>query len=105
MLKVNMEYRKGILFVRLKGDITKYTYQDLLEYLEPIIKNKGIKYLVLNLDSIDIIDSYGKQALKIIISETKANKGKGLICNTKEVFDESIKVVKDELMAFKLLKV
>ena len=25
MLKINMEYRKGILFVRLKGNLNKYT--------------------------------------------------------------------------------
>ena len=105
MLKINLEYRKGILFIRLKGELTRFTYQSLLNYLMPLINEKGIKYLVFNLDCIKLIDKAGKDALKIIISETKRNRGGGIICNTKTKFDENIRVVKDELVAFKLLKV
>ena len=105
MISINMEYRKGILFIRLKGELTKFTYEKLMNYLIPMIKEKGIKYLVLNLNSINLIDNYGKSALKTIISTTRFNSGIGLICNTKTKFDESIRVVKDELTAFNLLKV
>ena len=105
MLKVNMEYRKGILFARLKGELTKFTYKDLLKYFLNLINEKGIKYLVINLNSINLIDSVGKDALKKIINETKRNNGKGIICNTRVIFDDNVKVVKDELMALTLLKV
>lgn len=105
MIKINMEYRKGILFIRLKGELTRFTYEKLMNYLIPMIREKGIKNIVLNLNSINLIDNYGKAAIKSIISETKYHSGKGLICNTKTRFDESIRVVKDELTAFNLLKV
>ena len=105
MLKINLEYRKGILFIRLKGKLTRFTYPSLLNYLSPLINEKGIKYLVINLDCIKLIDKMGKEAIKIIITEVKKNHGYGIICNTKTKFDDSIRVVENELKAFTLLKV
>ncbi len=105
MLKINMEYRKGVLFARLKGELTRFTYENLIKYFLSLINDKGIKYLVFNLDNINLIDKVGKDALKTIINETKRNSGKGIICNTKVLFDDSIKVVKNELIALTLLKV
>ena len=43
MLKINMEYRKGILFVRLKGNLNANTAPRFEEYAIPIIKDYGIK--------------------------------------------------------------
>ena len=56
MLKINMEFRKGILFVRLKGELNKYTYKGLNDYLSPIIEEQGIKYLVINLACLNKMD-------------------------------------------------
>jgi len=39
MLKINLEYRKGILFVRLKGNLNANTSKKFLEYAIPIIKD------------------------------------------------------------------
>ena len=105
MLGLNMEFRKGIFFLRLNGELTRFTYVKLLDYILPIIKNKGIKYIVINLSGIKLIDNVGKNALKSIIKEVKKNKGKGLICNTKTIFDDNVRVVKNELIALTLLKV
>ena len=38
MLDINMEFRKGILFVRLGGILSDDTYIDLDDHLEEIIK-------------------------------------------------------------------
>ena len=46
MLKINLEYRKGILFVRLKGNLNKNTAPKFMEYTLPIIEDYGIKYMV-----------------------------------------------------------
>ena len=105
MLKINLEYRKGILFIRLKGELTKYTYPTLLNYITPLINEKGIKYLVINLDYIKLIDKVGKNTLKTILLEAKKNHGCGIICNSKIKFDDSLKIVDNELKAFTLLKV
>ena len=105
MLKINLEYRKGILFVRLKGELTKNTYKLLNEHLLSIVKEQGIKYIVFNLARVDYIDKYGKYSLKSIINETKKNYGKSLICNAKVKFDDRYKIIDNELMAFKTVKI
>ena len=105
MLKINMEYRKGILFIRLKGELTKFNYLDLINYLSAIIRDKGIKYLVFNLSYLDLVDNYGKDAIKTIISEVKRNSGKGLVCKTKINFEEKVRIIDSELCAMQILKV
>jgi len=99
MLKINLEFRKGILFVRLKGYLTRYTYKCFEDYLIPLIKNHGIKYLVYNLEEVALMDSQGKKSLKKGITAAKKNKGKGGICNAKKVLDNEFKAFENELAA------
>ena len=99
MLKINMEYRKGILFVRLRGNLTRYTYQCLEQYLLPVIENHGIKYLVYNLEAITIIDGYGRASLKKGVAAAKRNQGVGALCNAKTTLKNEFKVFEDELAA------
>lgn len=54
MLKIDIEYKKGILFVRLLGDVNKSTIKDM-EIVDNIIKKAGIKYLLINLEKVVII--------------------------------------------------
>ena len=103
MLKINMEYRKGILFIRLKGNLTKYTVKSLNNYLIPVISKQGIKYLVYNLGAVKIIDNYGKAFLLKGIETVRSNEGEGLLCNTEIYFSEDFKVVDSELTALSLI--
>lgn len=105
MLKINMEYRKGILFIRLKGELTRFNYQSLNDYLLSLIDDQGIRYIVLNLKYLNLIDNYGKATLKTIISETTRNNGKGLICHSKIRFDDTIRIIDNELSALNIIKV
>lgn len=105
MLKINMEYRKGVLFVRLKGDLTKYTVNSLNDYLIPVISKNGIKYIVYNLRAVTVIDNYGKDSLKKGVAAVKINNGEGLICNTNLTLNDEFKIVKDELSALSLSEV
>lgn len=100
-----MEYRKGILFIRLKGELTKYTYKSLGNYLIPVIYNQGIKYVVFNLANINVIDEYGKKCLKESIKATNSNKGRGLICSTHLILNNEFKIVDNELAAMKLISI
>ena len=45
-----MEFRRGILFIRLKGDLNKNTIKGVID--------EDFKYVVLNLDKMYSIDSY-----------------------------------------------
>ena len=49
MLKMDMEYSKGILFVRLDGFLNRKTTYKINKYLLAILLDNKIKYLVYNL--------------------------------------------------------
>ena len=105
MLKINMEYRKGILFIRLKGELTRFNYQNFNDYLLSLIEEKGIRFIVLNLSYLKLIDNYGKDCIRTIISEAKNNNGNCLICNPKIRFDDTVRIIDNELSALNILKI
>lgn len=105
MLKINMEYRKGILFVRLKGNLNANTSDKFLEYVIPIIKDYGIRYVVYNLGELVCLDSIGEKALISAGEEAKMNQGKVLIVNNKINTITDYDNVSNELVALNILKV
>lgn len=105
MLRINMEYRKGILFVRLKGNLNANTAPKFEEYALPIIKDYGIKYVVYNLSELHSLDSDGEKALIRGGEEAKVNDGKVLIVNNRINSCLDYDNVSNELVALDLLKV
>ena len=105
MLKINMEFRKGVLFIRLKGSLTKNTVKSLNDYLIPVIIKQGIKYIVYNLSGLTVIDNYGKESLERGVEAAKLNHGEGLICNTKLNLNNKFKIVENELAALSLINI
>lgn len=105
MLKINMEYRKGILFVRLKGNLNANTAPKFEEYTIPIIKDYGIKYVVYNLSELVSIDSRGENALIKGGDEAKINDGRVLIVNNSINSNLEYDKISNELVALDLLKV
>ena len=94
-----MEYKKHVLFLRLKGNLNSNTSSYFSEYTMPIIDEYNIKYLVINLNSINTIDNKGYLSLKNSIETVKSNKGKVLIIDNNNYYFDN------ELVALKLLKV
>lgn len=105
MLKINLEYRKGILFVRLKGNLNANTTPRFKEYTIPIIRDYGIKYMIYNLSELVSIDSIGEKALLEGVDCVNTNKGKVLLVNNKVNANLCINKASDELIALDLLKV
>lgn len=103
MLKINMEYRRGILFIRLKGNLSKNTVSKFEEYTVPIIKNYGIRYVVYNLNNIATLDNEGISSINNSVSLIRKNKGKVLIVSKKdkELFNNIS--ISNELVALELL--
>lgn len=81
MLKIELEFRKGILFVRLNGKLNKYTKNKLDEEVLPVILKHGIVNLVINLDKLTSIDTYGINALININSVVYSLNGKLTVCS------------------------
>lgn len=104
MLRIDTEFRKGILFVRLSGKIANESY---LESINSLIENIGIRYIVLNIENLKGIDvnsinhiiDYNKEILK--------NERRLLICDTNmnrnRIFKNTIPNIKCEIEAFSLI--
>lgn len=94
VIDTNLEYNKGVLFVRLNGFINHDMSYKLNTFLVPKILEKGIKYLVFNLYEVDDIDEFGLDALLNVKCAIKTNKGKICLCEISEYLDKKIKYLK-----------
>lgn len=106
MLKINMEYRKGILFVRLMGRLNKDTSYKLEDFLIKTITKHGIKYLVYNLDNLYSIDQKGIKTLQKGIKAVEKNNGSVMVCSTSptlDIKDLNVAYINSELSALNLL--
>lgn len=84
MLDINMEFHKGILFVRLSGTLNKDTIDKLSLEVTNFIKENGIRNIVFNISNLDHIDCYGINALLNNYEICKQNNGKSLVCGINE---------------------
>ena len=85
MLKIEIEYKKGILFVRLIGEGNKSTIKTM-DIVDNMIKRAGIKYLLINLEKVVIIN---QEEIISLISKYKnliGKDGKLLICGYYDSF-------------------
>ena len=109
MFKINLEYVKGILFVRLKGNLNKKTSQKIYNYLVPVIMKYGIKYIVYNLYELETIDDMGIKSFNYTKSAVQSNQGIIYICELPESLKNEfvatdIDIIKNELSAMELIK-
>ncbi len=104
MLKINMEYKNGILFVRLIGSLDKITTTKLIDSLIPIIIKHGIRYLVYNFNELNNLDDVGYKSLLMAYNAINKNNGKVLVVNNRFDIKEFVEV-SNELKALELLKI
>jgi anti-anti-sigma factor len=100
MLKINFEFRKGIFFIRLIGNLNRKNYK-YEEELKSLILENQFKYIVINTDCLQKIDVDGLNYLFEIFSLTKSNQGNLIICDKKSIFrrllNNKIPSISDEL--------
>ena len=111
MLKIDIEYRKGILFVRLIGDINKSTIKDM-EVVDNMIKKAGIKYLLINLEKVAIIRPDEVSKLISKYNNLIGDDGKLVICGYYNPMKLSINTTDDkvylsnkEISAFNIINI
>ena len=80
MLKMDLEYVGGILFVRLDGTLNSKTSSKISNYLTPILKKHQIKFLVYNLERLKSIDETGTDAILSTKCTIKKSHGKIYLC-------------------------
>lgn len=112
MLNVGTEFRKGILFVRLKGDLNKDTIYKLNKKVTNIVKDSGIRNVVFNLERLKSIDIKGINSIFYNYELCKKNNGRSLLCGNNDNIRKRLKSsrlinyvyeISDELTAIKIL--
>ncbi len=110
MLKMDLEYNRGILFVRLDGSLNRRSSYKLNSYLVPILLKHRVKYLVYNLYNLYGVDESGLDAILNTKCAIKVNKGKIYMCEVNSDIKPNLKrlrinMTKSELTAFDLIRV
>jgi anti-anti-sigma factor len=75
-----MELRKGVLFIRPCGKLNKHSCEELEKIANNLINNVGIRYMIINLESLEEIDKYGIRILTDIYKNIINNEGIFIIC-------------------------
>lgn len=91
-----MEFCKGILFIRVRGDLNKKTIKGIID--------NDFKYIVLNIDNMYSIDSYSIKYLNEIYNKFKDKKGKLIICDKFNISKRLLKEIPKVESEFAALK-
>ena len=112
MLNVGTEFRKGILFVRLKGHLNKDTINKLNKRVTNVVKENGIRNVVFNFTNLKSIDIKGINTIFYNYELCKNNQGMSLFCGNNDNIRNKLKKsrlinyiyeIKDELSAIRIL--
>ncbi len=105
---LDLEYNKGILFIRFKNNIDKKISKEINQGLIPKVLEQKIRYIVLNLYEVENVDSFGLDSLLNLKCAVRSNKGKICLCEISKELNQKIKLInirriKDELKAFDVI--
>lgn len=85
MFKTNIEYKKGILFIRVDGILDKKNSKELKNSVIPILLKNGFRYVVLNLNDVNYIDSFGIDLIDDINNIVMKFNGKTTLIKNKKI--------------------
>lgn len=80
MLNTEIEYKRGILFVRLIGEVNLRTLNTLNINVSDIITKAGIKYMVLNMEKAKVEDNVNFDKSIGDFESDLGDNGKLLVC-------------------------
>ena len=114
MLDINVEIRKGIMFVRINGELSKKTISKWNDDVKDLIIDNEIRNVVFNVTNLKTIDVKGINSLLYSYEVCKKNKGVSLLCGLNDSIKNKlkqfhilnyIKEVDSELSALSIIKV
>jgi len=101
MLKISFEFRKGIFFIRLIGNLNNKNYIQEENLLKDLIIENKFKYIVINTNYLKKVDLDGLNYLLEIFYLTKMNESNLVICDKNNIFkrllNKSIPSIKEEI--------
>lgn len=110
MLKMDLEYKSQILFIRLDGNLSRRTNYKINNYIMPVLIKHQIRYVIYNLKNLKSIDESGVDAILNTKIEVKKNKGIIYLSEVNERITSKLKRLRipkleNEETAFKKLEV
>lgn len=109
-----LEYRKGILFIRVIGKLVNKEVRELEEKVNQIVRDNEIKNIVINMKYLEEIDIKGINVLYYIYELSNKNNGTVLISDLNIPVKNKLKrsrifnyivEISSELDAFNLIKI
>ena len=85
MLNIKMDFKKGVFFIRLEGDLNNKTIRLFETIVFPIVLRQGFKKVVINFDKLLTIDKKGVNLLIKLNSYLSKNYGRLSLCNLTNV--------------------
>lgn len=110
MINISTKFKKGILNMRIKGNLTSDTISILESEFIKITKKSGCKYILLNLNDVSIIDKEGINMIKKCYEKVLKNNGKFIIYGMDTLFfsevnnNENLYQISEEETAYKIIK-
>lgn len=114
MLNVATEFRKGILFVRLRGHLNKQTIYKLNKKVTNIVRKNGIRNIVFNFANLKSIDFKGINIILYNYELCRNNDGRSMFCGNNDNIRKKLKSsrlvnyvyeTKDELSAIRMINI
>lgn len=109
MLEMNMEFRRGILFIRLNGILNAITSKELTEKINIFVKEKGVKYFTFNLEGLEQITKEGIETIKENYHQIVSFQGNLVLCGVKSegmrTIFEDVYQSSNELGVFQMLQI
>lgn len=90
MLDIDMEIRKGIMFIRLSGILNRDTIDKFNNDVERLLIDNGIRDVVLNLSNLKDIDLIGINSLLESYYVCKNNHGNTILCSINNLIKDKI---------------
>ena len=101
MLKISFEFRKGIFFIRLIGNLNNKNYKTKETLLKNLIIENNFKYIVINTNHLKEVDLDGLNYLLEIFYITRMSESNLIICDKNNIFkrllNKSIPSIKEEI--------
>ena len=91
MLGIDIEIKKGIMFVRVNGELSKRTIDKWNDDVKDLIIDNGIRNVVLNVSNLKTIDAKGINSLLYSYELCNTNKGVSLLCGLNDSIKEKVK--------------
>ena len=112
MLDITKEFRKGILFVRLRGVLNKDTVSYLNKEVTKLVADMEIHNVLFNLREVTYIDIDGVNAILYNYNLCKENNGTSLLCGVnksiKNIINNKLDFIfqiKDEMKAINMVEI